>query len=92
MNKIELNSALLKVVAINKPTKAKFFKYLEVGDLFTVETSLRSIGRSSSGLYASKFTFRHVKIDGTVISDTMTANQAMNCLSNFQITEACRQY
>lgn len=90
MQFILLKSALLKVDLIKKPTKAKFFKYLEIGDFFTIESKLKGIGRSSSGLYASKITFTCTKKDGTVVSDTMTANQAMNCLDNFEVSEACK--
>lgn len=90
MQIITLKSVLIKVDIIKKPTKAKFFKYLEVGDVFSVESKLKSIGRSSNGLYASKITFTCAKSDGTIVSDTMTANQAMNCLDNFEISEACK--
>lgn len=90
MKIITLKSSLLKVDVIKKPTKAKFFKYLEVGDVFTVESKLKSVGRSSSGLYASKITFICTKSDGAIVSDTMTANQAMNCLDNFEIYEVCK--
>lgn len=86
METILLKSAPLKIDFIKKPTKAKFFKYLEVGDVFTVESKLKSVGRSSNGLYASKITFTCTKSDGATVSDTMTANQAMNCLDNFEIS------
>lgn len=86
METIQLVSGLLRVDEIKKPTKAKFFKYLDVGDIFTIHTYLKHIGRSSNGLYASKYTFT-CEINGNIISDSMTANQAMNCLSNFVISK-----
>lgn len=88
MQIITLRSVQLQVDVIKKPTKAKFFKYLEVGDIFTIESKLRSVGRTSNGLYASKITFTCSKLNGTTVSDTMTVNQAMNCLDNFVISEA----
>lgn len=90
MQPISLKSALLKVDVIKKPTKAKFFKYLEVGDTFQVLSYLNSVYRSRSGLHATNFKFTCTKEDGTVVSDTMTANQAMTCLDNFEISEVCK--
>lgn len=89
MKAIPLKSDLLKVDEIKKPTKAKFFKYLEVGDMFTVSAYLKSVGRTRSGLHASNYTFTCEK-DGKMISDSMTANQAMNCLENFVISKVCK--
>lgn len=84
---IKLTSNPFRVTFIKKKTNARFFKYLEIGDVFTVGFELRRIGRTRSGLYASDYTFECVKADGEVVTDSMTANQAANCLENFIITE-----
>lgn len=89
MKVIPLTSEQIRVDEIKKPTKARFFKYLEVGDVFIVSCYLNSVRRSRSGLHASNFTFKCEK-DGEIISDSMTANQAINCLDNFVISKVCK--
>jgi hypothetical protein len=87
MNKIELKSNVFEVKEVLKSTKAKFFKDLEVGDKFTITTHLKRITRTSAGLYAPEMTFECKKSNGNIISDTMSSNQAMNCLDKLLIVE-----
>lgn len=52
---MELTSAIHRVTAIKKATKAKFFEDVRVGDEIRVSMTLKAIGRGAS-LYASYVT------------------------------------
>lgn len=80
---LRLNSGELRVQAILKPTKAKFFTDLHVGDSLGVIHELRSTtGASGGGKYASYY---KVMCYNRGTSITLTGNELIHRLDNFSI-------
>lgn len=53
MDTIILHSDTLKVIKINRKTKAKMFENLKVGDIVQFSVPIKQAGRGRSGTYAT---------------------------------------
>lgn len=78
---IKLYSDNYTVVKILKPTKAKFFKDIKVGDLLQFTTTLSHRGSSSNGSpYASYFTAYNYRNKDSI---TISQSEMVNRLGHF---------
>lgn len=80
---VVLRSGELRVTEILKPTKAKFFKDIQVGDTIEITHELEGLtGASGGGLYAP--TYRLVNyVRNNKIS--ISGNNLVNRLANFKL-------
>ncbi|WP_206459343.1 hypothetical protein [Anaerovorax sp. IOR16] len=61
MDTIILHSDTLKVIKINRKTKAKMFKNLKVGDTVQFSVPIKKVGRGRSGTYATYIKALNIK-------------------------------
>ena len=78
---IVLKSENLKIVKINKVTKAKMFENLEVGDVIRMSIPVKGAGSGGRGTYAS-----NIKIENVATGEYTfkTFNEIDNILSIFE--------
>lgn len=89
---IILSSGVYRVAEIHKPTKARLFKDVTVGDKLEFSMFLRQTTGASNGLYATYIHVYHTGIDGAIhFIRCLSTNELLNRLKDFELVgvEAC---
>jgi len=78
-------SASTRIVAIKKPTQAKFFKDLKVGDILSVGLLVKGIAANRGSLYATNL---DVMCLNTGAECRVSINNFCRRLENFEVQDA----